>query len=165
MKRPTAILYTSQTGFTARYAGMLARAAMIPAYNLRDRKELPAPGAAVIYLGWLCAGTIKGLREARCRWDVRAVCAVGLSPAEPDPVPALAAGNRLGAIPLFYLRGGYAPDRLPGKYRLMMAPMLHSAARSKQPEQQAMHATFLQGGDFVSEEALGQVLTWMEFHT
>ena len=47
----------------------------------------------------------------------------------------------------------------------MMAPMLHSAARSKQPEQQAMHATFLQGGDFVSEEALGQVLTWMEFHT
>ena len=30
MKRPTAILYTSQTGFTARYAGMLARAAIDP---------------------------------------------------------------------------------------------------------------------------------------
>ena len=86
-------------------------------------------------------------------------------PAEPDPVPALAAGNRLGAIPLFYLRGGYARTGSPGSTRLMMAPMLHSAARSKQPEQQAMHATFLQGGDFVSEEALGQVLTWMEFHT
>ena len=48
MKKLTAIVYTSHTGFTKRYAGMLARASGIPAYDLSQRKELPAPGSGVL---------------------------------------------------------------------------------------------------------------------
>ena len=56
MKKLTAIVYTSHTGFTRRYAGMLARASGIPAYDLSQRRELPAPGSAVLYLGWPAPG-------------------------------------------------------------------------------------------------------------
>ena len=122
MKKLTAIVYTSHTGFTRRYAGMLARASGIPAYDLSQRRELPAPGSAVLYLGWLCAGRIQGLSQARRRWEVRAVCAVGLAPMPPEGVDGLAAAHRLGGIPLFYLRGGYSPGRVRGVYRLMMRP-------------------------------------------
>ena len=165
MKKLTAIVYTSHTGFTRRYAGMLARASGIPAYDLSQRRELPAPGSAVLYLGWLCAGRIQGLSQARRRWEVRAICAVGLAPMPPEGVDGLAAAHRLGGIPLFYLRGGYAPGRVRGVYRLMMRPMLHMTAKSQEPEQRVLHTVLLQGGDFTSEKQLSPVLTWLEFHT
>ena len=165
MKKLTAIVYTSHTGFTRRYAGMLARASGIPAYDLSQRRELPAPGSAVLYLGWLCAGRIQGLSQARRRWEVRAVCAVGLAPMPPEGVEGLAAAHRLGSTPLFYLRGGYAPDRVRVMYRLMMQPMLRMTAKSQEPEQRVMHTVLVQGGDFTSEKLLSPVLTWLEFHT
>ena len=165
MKKLTAIVYTSHTGFTKRYAGMLARASGIPAYDLSQRKELPAPGSGVLYLGWLCAGRIQGLAQARKRWEVQAVCAVGLAPMPPEGVKGLAAAPRLGSTPLFYLRGGYAPDRVRGMYRLMMQPMLRMTAKSQEPEQRVMHTVLVQGGDFTSEKLLSPVLTWLEFHT
>ena len=165
MKKLTAIVYTSHTGFTKRYAGMLARASGIPAYDLSQRKELPAPGSGVLYLGWLCAGRIQGLAQARKRWEVQAVCAVGLAPMPPEGVEGLAAAHRLGSTPLFSLRGGYAPDRVRGMYRLMMQPMLRMTAKSQEPEQRVMHTVLVQGGDFTSEKLLSPVLTWLEFHT
>ena len=165
MKKLTAIVYTSHTGFTKRYAGMLARASGIPAYDLSQRKELPAPGSGVLYLGWLCAGRIQGLAQARKRWEVQAVYAVGLAPMPPEGVEGLASAHRLGSIPLFYLRGGYAPDRVRGMYRLMMQPMLRMTAKSQEPEQRVMHTVLVQGGDFTSEKLLSPVLTWLEFHT
>ena len=46
MKRPVAIVYTSQTGFTARYAGMLARAAM--SFALPNISRWPCFGLTVV---------------------------------------------------------------------------------------------------------------------
>ena len=119
----------------------------------------------MLYLGWLCAGRIQGLAQARKRWEVQAVCAVGLAPMPPEGVEGLAAAHRLGSTPLFYLRGGYAPDRVRGMYRLMMQPMLRMTAKSQEPEQRVMHTVLVQGGDFTSEKLLSPVLTWLEFHT
>ncbi len=50
-----AIVYTSQTGFTARYAALLAERTGLPCRPLKEAAALPR-GTAVIYLGWLCAG-------------------------------------------------------------------------------------------------------------
>ena len=47
-----AILYTSATGFTERYARMLSEAAGLPACPAGG-PDLPAPGSPVVYLGWL----------------------------------------------------------------------------------------------------------------
>ena len=74
-----AIVYTSATGFTARYAALLAERPRLPAYELAQAGTALSKRAPVLYLGWLCAGGIKGLKKAAARFDVKAVCAVGMS--------------------------------------------------------------------------------------
>lgn len=122
-----AIVYTSQTGFTARYAALLAERTGLPCRPLKEAAALPR-GTAVIYLGWLCAGGIKGLKGARRRFRTAAVCAVGMA-AEVEEAK-LRRDNRLEGVPLFYLRGGYAPEKLTGFYRAMMAPMARLVSRA-----------------------------------
>lgn len=159
----SAIVYTSATGFTARYAQLLARKTGLPCLALERAKELPA-GTGVVYLGWLCAGGIKGLKKARNRLQVKAVCAVGMAPASPEVVNKLAGQNHLEGLPFFYLRGGYAPEKLPGPYKLMMAPMTKAVTGHppKDENETAMQEAFRHGGDWVDEGALAPVLAWLE---
>ena len=132
-----AIVYTSQTGFTARYAALLAERTGLPCRPLKEAAALPR-GTAVIYLGWLCAAEVE---EAKLRRD-----------------------NRLEGVPLFYLRGGYAPEKLTGFYRAMMAPMarLVSRAPAETEADRAMRDAFRDGGDWVSPERLAPVLAWLD---
>ena len=115
-------------------------------------------------LGWLCAGGIKGLKKARKRLAVRAVCAVGMAPSSPEVVNKLAGQNHLEGLPFFYLRGGYAPEKLPGPYKLMMAPMTKAVTGHppKDENEAAMQEAFRHGGDWVDEGALAPVLAWLE---
>ena len=119
-----AIVYTSQTGFTARYATLLA--------------------------------------ERTGRFRMAAVCAVGMA-AEVEEAK-LRRDNRLEGVPLFYLRGGYAPEKLTGFYRAMMAPMarLVSRAPAETEADRAMRDAFRDGGDWVSPERLAPVLAWLD---
>ena len=130
-----AIVYTSQTGFTARYAALLA-----------ERTGLPC----------------RPLKEARRRFRTAAVCAVGMA-AEVEEAK-LRRDNRLEGVPLFYLRGGYAPEKHTGFYRAMMAPMaqLVSRAPAETEADRAMRDAFRDGGDWVSPERLAPVLAWLD---
>ena len=152
-----AIVYTSQTGFTARYAALLAERTGLPCRPLKEAAALPR-GTAVIYLGWLCAGGIKGLKEARRRFRTAAVCAVGMA-AEVEEAK-LRRDNRLEGVPLFYLRGGYAPERLTGLYRPMMSLMSRMVSKASVEDEgaRAMQEAFAKGGDWVSAEQLSPVL-------
>ena len=152
-----AIVYTSQTGFTARYAALLAERTGLPCRPLKEAAALPR-GTAVIYLGWLCAGGIKGLKGARRRFRTAAVCAVGMA-AEVEEAK-LRRDNRLEGVPLFYLRGGYAPERLTGLYRPMMSLMSRMVSKASAEDEgaRAMQEAFAKGGDWVSAEQLSPVL-------
>lgn len=160
MQNISAIVFTSNTGFTRRYAQMLSRAAAIPAYDL-ESGQLPAGGASVLYLGWMRAGGIVGLSKARKRWDVRAVCAVGMAPEYPQE--KLAAQNHTGQLPVFFLQGGYAPEKMRGINKAMMGFMTRQMTKNppKDEGESAIQKLFLQGGDFVSEEKLAPVLAWL----
>lgn len=154
----SAIVYTSATGFTAQYATLLHHQTGLPLYRLEDVGELPG-STRVLYLGWLCAGQIKGLKKAVKHLTVAGVCAVGMAPAAEDS--ALRQGNRLGQLPLFYLRGGYAPARVRGIYRLMMAGMTAVLSRRRDaPSRAALEAIRL-GADWVSASQLTPVLNWL----
>ena len=133
----------------------------LPCRPLKEAAALPR-GTAVIYLGWLCAGGIKGLKGARRRFRTAAVCAVGMA-AEVEEAK-LRRDNRLEGVPLFYLRGGYAPEKLTGFYRAMMAPMarLVSRAPAETEADRAMRDAFRDGGDWVSPERLAPVLAWLD---
>ena len=159
----SAIVYTSATGFTARYAALLSQAADLPAYSLQDA-EAPAAGSAVLYLGWLRAGRIMGLQKAIRRYQVVAVCPVGMMEGTEADLVKLVKDNHLETLPCFYLRGGYAPEKLPGPYKLMMAPMTKAVTGHppKDENEAAMQEAFRHGGDWVDEGALAPVLAWLE---
>ena len=153
----SAIVYTSNTGFTAQYATLLSHQAGLPLHQL---KECTLPqGTQVLYLGWLCAGKVQGLKKAAARYQVEAVCAVGL--AQECDLGKLAGDNRWTGLPLFYLRGGYSPARVRGKYKMMMTMM--KAILSKKADSQSREAleAMERGADWVSVPQLEPVLNWL----
>ena len=158
MSRIAAIVYTSATGFTARYAWLLADETGLPAFRLEEADAL-APGASVLCLGWLRAGSVRGLKTARRRFRVAGVCAVGMSP-EAD-TEQLRRNSGLGDAPFFYLRGGYAPDKVRGLDRVLMAAMKRHLAGKSDPQSRAALAAMRQGADWVSGDQLAPVLAWL----
>jgi hypothetical protein len=73
-----AIVYTSKTGSTKRYAEMLSAETGLPAYALDGAGKKLAKGSEIIYMGWIMANSVKGYKKAAGRYAVRAVCAVGM---------------------------------------------------------------------------------------
>ena len=61
----SAILYTSNAGSTAQYAQLLAKETGLPVYALSGAERAVPDGADVIYLGWIMAGSVKGVRPRR----------------------------------------------------------------------------------------------------
>ena len=161
-----AIVYTSNTGYTARYAGLLGKRTGLPVYSLAEAgTKLPA-GNCVIYLGWLMAGKIQGYAKAAKRYRIAAVCGVGMGPGG-SQLEELRKGNRLEEdLPLFTLQGGFDMTKLKGIYKLMMQMMAKTLgkAMAKKPEKTASEEQMLllltQGGSCVSEENLRPVLDW-----
>ena len=58
-----AIIYTTNTGSAEQYAKILAQETGLPAYSMKEAQKKIRPGADVICLGWIMAGTIKGYSE------------------------------------------------------------------------------------------------------
>ena len=73
-----AIIYTTNTGSTECYARLLTQKTGLPAYSLAEAKKRVFAGAEVIYLGWIMAGSVKGYAGAAKRYQIRAVCGVGI---------------------------------------------------------------------------------------
>lgn len=149
------IIYTSNTGFTERYANLLARETGLPCLRLEEADK----GGRVLYLGWLRAGSIVGLRRARRLFQVTGCCAVGLG--DRDGPGDLA--KQLPDGRMFYLRGGYDHSRLTGLNRSMMNLMIR--VMKKRPEDDAAARTIVNaardGLDCVSMENLAPVLAWL----
>ena len=149
------IVYTSNTGFTRRYAEMLGKAAGLPVYDLAQSPQ----GGSALYLGWLRAGKIHGLARARKKHLVTGCCAVGLT--DRPPMEKLSAQLPEGKV--FYLRGGYDHGGQHGLNRLMMTAMIKSMER-RPPEDAAAHGLLRaarDGADFVTEEQLSPVEDWL----
>ena len=131
-----AIVYTSNTGYTAQYAEMLGEILGLPMYTLEDSKAL-ADRTEIIYLGWLMASRVMGLKEAERRFDIKVVAAtcLGTTGSQIGEVRRI---NKIPAdLPLFTLQGGFDMKRLRGMYKFMMR-IVGTAIKKKimsQPEQ------------------------------
>lgn len=93
------IVYESKTGFTKKYADMLAQKTKLKAYRV---KELPKDikDEEIIFLGWIKAGKIQGLGKVK-KHNIKAVCASGTARnAEPDEETVIAR-NKIKGIPFF----------------------------------------------------------------
>lgn len=161
-----AIVYTSNTGFTAQYAGLLGGKLNLPAYSLDMAKRELAAGAEIIYLGWLMAGQVKGYKQAAKLYKIAAVCGVGMG-AGGSQIKEVRKGNAIPEnIPLFTLQGGFELNKLHGIYKFMMNTMKRTMGKKlaekqdKTADEQDMLDLLLHGGSRVSEENLCPVLEW-----
>ncbi len=163
-----AIIYTSNSGYTAEYAKLLGEKTGLPVFSLDKAKNAVAAGSEILYLGWIMAGTVKGYGSAAKRYRVRAVCAVGMGGTgtqmeevrKKNPIPDQAA--------LFTLQGGFDIRKLHGIYKLMMTIMVKTAGKGlaqkadRTPDEDAMLEMMLHGGSHVCVENLAGVLEWIQ---
>lgn len=156
------IAYESKTGFTKRYADMLAERTGSKAYRA---KELPPADKdeEIIFLGWIMAGKVQGLDKVRKR-NVIAVCASGTArTAEPDNETVIAR-NKIEDKPFFYLRGGCLPlKELKGLDKILMAMFLKMLKSRKEKDEELEEgiSNIENGFDGVREENLEPVLQWL----
>ena len=161
-----AILYTTHTGSTRRYAQLLSRETGLPACSLAEAGKTVAAGADVIYLGWIMAGTVQGYAAAARRYRVRAVCAVGMGQTGTQTDSVRSRSAIPAQIPLFTLQGGFDVKKLHGLYRAMMELMVRTAGKAlaakqnRTPEEDDMLDMMLHGGERVHSSHLRTVLAW-----
>lgn len=165
MGKPTGIVYTSNTGYTEKYAKLLGEQLELQAFSAEQADSLPE-GTEVLYLGWLMAGVVKGYKKAAQRFSVAAVCGVGMGPAGSQDSDVRKNNAIPQEVPVFTLQGGFDRTKLHGIYRFMMGVMIKvmgSSLRKKEnrtPEEDAMLEMVTNGGDFVDVRQLDGVIAW-----
>ncbi|MEA4823063.1 MAG: hypothetical protein VB111_02990 [Clostridiaceae bacterium] len=163
-----AIVYTSNTGYTAAYADLLGEKTGLPVYSLKDAGSGIRADAEIIYLGWLMAGNIMGYRKAARRYRIRAVCGVGMAKSGTQLDEARKANKIPAQVPLYTLQGGFDITRLRGIYKLMMTAMAKgvgqklAAKADKTAEEADMLDMMQHGGSRVCVENLAGLLAWYE---
>lgn len=159
-----AIVYTSNTGYTARYAEMLADKTGLNAFPIADAAKNLAKGTTVIYLGWLMAGTVKDYKKASKRYKIAAVCGVGLSDTGSQINEVRTANKLPDGIPLFTIQGGMDRSRLRGinKFMINFLVKMLKEKKDRSGDESAMLALIEKGGSYVREKNLAAVLDWWD---
>lgn len=156
------IIYESKTGFTKKYADMLAAKTKLKVLQVKKISNVDK-AEEIIFLGWMKAGKIQGLEKLR-NYNVKAVCGSGTGrTAEPD-AEAVIARNKIESIPFFYLRGGCIPlKELKGMDKIIMSMFLKMLKSSKDKDEKLEEAiaNIENGFDGVKEENLEPVLQWL----
>lgn len=163
--KPSVILYTSNTGFTAQYAALLSEQTGLPCFSLKAAGHIQ-PGTPILYLGWLMAGNVQGYKEAAKKYTICAVCGVGMGATGSQIADVRKANTLPDEMPVFVLQGGFDRKRLHGIYKLMMTVMKNTVGKSlaRKPDRTLDEDTMLDllenGGSRVSPENLSSVLDW-----
>lgn len=163
-----AVVYQSNTGYTQKYAELLAEKTGLPVYSRQEAGKALSKGDDIIYLSWLCAGALMGYKKAAKTWHVRAVCAVGMGSPAANEITDIVKKYQMDPAQAFYLQGGFDMSKLHGIYRLMMKTMIKSVVPSleKKPDKTEDEIAALDlmknGGDRVCVENLDPLLAWLQ---
>lgn len=157
------IVYESKTGFTKRYAEMLAAKTKLKVFRVQELAQVD-PNEELIFLGWMKVGKIQGLTKAR-KHKVVAVCGSGTGAiAEPSPEVVIAR-NKIEGMPFFYLRGGCFPLRdIKGMDKFMLSLFVKMLKGRKDRDDKTKESISIieNGFDGVKEEYLEPVLEWLK---
>ena len=161
-----AIIYTSNTGFTRKYAVMLGDKTGLPVYELDEADKLEK-GSEVIYMGWLKAGSVVGYKKVKNRYNVKCLCCIGMAMPVKEVKDKMVNkyGNDNRAV--FYLQGGYDYKKLSGINKSMMkvmtkvvVPKLLAKTERSEAEEDMLKALTM-GLDAVKEENLNEIINWL----
>lgn len=159
-----AIVYTSNTGHTRQYAQMLGDRIHLPAYDLETALTQLARGSRIVYLGWIHASHVKGYEKAAKRFQICAVCGVGLCDTGTLTDEVRKATRIPDAIPIFTLQGGLDRSRLTGMNKLLISMLAKGLAAQKQRSAQDERMLELLNRDasYVSADHLKAMLDWFQ---
>lgn len=154
------IVFESKTGFTKKYAEMLAAKTGLKVFHVKELSKAHQK-KEILFLGWMKAGKIQGLNRAR-KYDVKAVCGSGTArTAEPDS-KTIIARNKIENVPFFYMRGGCFPlGELKGSNKVLMSIFVKILKSSKDGNKEEAISNIINGFDGVREENLQPVLEWI----
>lgn len=157
-----AIVYTSNTGSTARYAAMLGEQTGLPVYSLPETKAALSKGTPILYLGWLMASHVAGYKKAAKRYAVQAVVGVGLCDSGTALDQTRRANKIADAVPVFTAQGGLVREKLQTPYRVAIDMLTRGIAAKKDrtADEERMLALLQQGGNLVNTDNLSPVLAW-----
>lgn len=162
------IIYRSNSGNTKMYAEILGSKLDVPVYDAKDASRHLKQGDEVIYLGWLCAGSISGFEKARKRYKIVAVCGVGMPRNDEEQNENLKKRHKLEDIPFFYLQGGFDITKLKGLSKLSMKMMkkvfvsnINKKERVTETDKEMLEL-FEQGRSCVKEENLDELIKFLE---
>ncbi len=157
------IVYTSNTGYTARYATLLAEKTGLPALPLAQANKTLPQGTPVIYMGWLMAGSVKDYRKAAKHFAVKAVCGVGLGDSGAQDDAARKACKLPADVPVFTLQGGMDIEKLQGPYKFAIRMLTKgmAAKKNRTSGEDQMLSLLQKGGDYVDAKHLAPVLNWL----
>ncbi|MDD4699998.1 MAG: flavodoxin domain-containing protein [Oscillospiraceae bacterium] len=166
-----AIVYTSNTGYTKKYAEILSAKIGIPAYDSKVANQSIAKNDEVIYMGWLKASTVVGFEKAQKEYTVKAVCAVGMGNPNDKSESTITDRHHIKDVKVFYLQGGFDISKLHGfdKFLMKIFPKILKASAAKKDSKSDEYIEIMEsiksiknGADFVSEANLVPVVSWLE---
>lgn len=162
----SAILYSSNSGFTAEYAKILADATGLPCNDLSQMHN-PQPQEEVIYFGWVMAGRCVGVQKAMSLCNVRAIVQVGMAPGSDKLSEALRETAKIpDDVKIFTLQGGFDIQRLHGPMKWIMVAKCRQIAKMLSEkgqltaDEQLTYDMATKGASAVSKENLQPVLDW-----
>lgn len=162
-----AIVYESKTGFTKQYAELLSAATGLPAISTIEN-TLFGKRDAVIFMGWICAGKINGLRLAKVKYNPLITVAVGMTSPSDKYAFDIAMQNNIDGL-FFYLQGGIHRERLKGFYKLMFnaytRPLRRKSEKGKShlSEEEIQLVDLIKNGNsFVKKENLTPIINKYE---
>ena len=159
-----AIVYTSNTGFTKEYADMLKVKLGLPLYEIDEAKKHLKKGTEIIYMGWLFASQVKGYKKASRRYNIKAVCGIGLADTGCLLNEVRKAISLPDHIPLFTIQGGMRLSKLKGINKSMIKMLTKVFANKKNPtdDDKRMVELLTTEASYVKEENLTSFLKWYE---
>lgn len=163
-----AIIYTSNAGSTKQYAQMLGGKLQLPVFSMSAAKDKVKPDAKIIYLGWVMANGVKGYEQAAKKYEVCAVCAVGMARTGTNQ-KAIREKNLIpSSTKLFTLQGNFEVDKLHGLYKMMMKMMVKKVGKTlaekkdRTPDEEDMLDMMTRNGKRVSEKNLESIAAWYQ---
>lgn len=151
------VVYTSETGFTATYAGWIAESLQCEARELKSVNQDELAGYdQVVYGGWVMAGMVAGYDKIKAK-NLKNVLvfAVGMTIPNEALHKQLAEQNGIEPERFFYFEGGYRPEKL-GFFKKLIIKLIASSIKKKpeKTEEDLHMLETLQGADRTSREAI-----------
>jgi hypothetical protein len=156
------VVYCSKTGFSRRYAEMLASEFGCESLEYTFKKQIPK-NEEIIYVGWVFANKVKKLSSFK-KHNVKAVLAVGMSPKDEKIIGYIKEANKKDLLEreLFYAQGGLDRDGHKGFHKMLLKMVAKSVIQENKYEDRALISIFKNGGDFVSLDNLYELIKYVK---